>query len=105
MKRSKGQVIVGCRVTGAPHSMSENELDVPPVDRRVGAGTARSGPLSNFNRILSKFLSCSADVPTDARSQASCKSVSPMTDDEDVGFEVVNFVRHSLVISSMTDKV
>jgi len=67
---------------GAPSTMDEKnalvsalELGalVPVLDLGMlgrPAGIVRNGPSSSFSRNVSSDRSCSADVPTEARSQA-----------------------------------
>ena len=80
--KSSGQLIVGCNVIGAPRTNDENKPpDFPGSDR------VRSGPLSSLSRNVSRDLSFSAEVPTLLLSQAKWRSVSRMTEEEEVGLE------------------
>ena len=102
---------------GAPSAMDEKSallllllfgvvvpvLGLGRLDRP--AGIVRNGPSSSLSRNESSVLSCSADVPTEARSQAWCRSVSRMMEDEEVGLERMSLSVTSLSSSCMSESV
>ena len=95
MKRSNGQPVVISRVIGVPRMDDENRSLTDPSSRygllldlllwegESDGMSGRNGPASIFQNNLSRDLSVSAEVPTDARSMAVYRSCSRMMEEEE----------------------